>query len=413
MMKYYLNHLQNESGVALVTGLVVMVLLTAIGTYAIHMTEIDETIAGNLKTSKQAFYVAEAGLQHAKTFLNQPANKGSWSTYAYTTPQTLIAATQLATMGTYAVTIQDAGSGARRLRSTGTTTSQGKTVIENLVWLGPYMPGGALTVGGNLTISGNPTVAGTGGGVHANGNLSISGNALISGNLTAGGTYSQSGNITVLGGTPAGGQRLVTIPTINPTDFLGAQDFRLRADGTVINTAGAIQPMSGGKWNGWSYSSGKWSLSGNTQVNSTLYVEGDASISGNHGSAQSPWIVTIVATGSIEFSGNSIVRPPATTDTGGLFRSGTENLLFVAGKDLKITGNSQQSVQGIMAAHEQVSVSGNATLTGFIIAEDAANAGTSVTQDAISGNMLLTYDGGLNNPFPGGDVQVMTWELGS
>ena len=66
MIKYYLNHLQNESGVALVAGLVIMVLLTAIGTYAIHVTEIDETIAGNLKASKQAFYLADAGLQWGK-----------------------------------------------------------------------------------------------------------------------------------------------------------------------------------------------------------------------------------------------------------------------------------------------------------------------------------------------------------
>jgi hypothetical protein len=57
-------------------------------------------------------------------------------------------------------------------------------------------------------------------------------------------------------------------------------------------------------------------------------------------------------------------------------------------------------------------VSGNATLTGFIIAEDAAQAGTLVTEDAISGNMTLIYDGNLDNPFPG-DVQVMTWQLGS
>jgi Tfp pilus assembly protein PilX len=62
-MKYYLRHLENESGVALITGLVIMVLLTAIGTYAIHMTEIEGTLAGNLKASKQSFYLADAGLE--------------------------------------------------------------------------------------------------------------------------------------------------------------------------------------------------------------------------------------------------------------------------------------------------------------------------------------------------------------
>jgi Tfp pilus assembly protein PilX len=62
-MKHYLSHLENESGVALVTGLVILVLLTAIGTYAIHLTEIDETVSANLKASKQALFLADAGLE--------------------------------------------------------------------------------------------------------------------------------------------------------------------------------------------------------------------------------------------------------------------------------------------------------------------------------------------------------------
>jgi cytoskeletal protein CcmA (bactofilin family) len=401
MMKYYLNHLQNESGVALVTGLVVMVLLTAIGTYAIHMTEIDETIAGNLKTSKQAFYVAEAGLQHAKTFLNQ--HKSSWPTYASTTPQTLISETSLATLGTYTVTIQDAGGGGRRVRSTGTTASQARAVVETVVRLGPYTPGNALTVGGDLTISGNPTIGGTQGGVHANGDLTLSGSPAIGGGATASGTCESP----CIEGQPA-----ATIPAINPADFFSARDFRLAADGLVYDKNGVVQPMAGGKWEGWGYSAGKWTLSGNSAINGTLYIEGTAAISGSPGSDANPWITTIIATESIEVAGSPVMRPPASSDLGGLYRSGTENLLLVAGKDLKINGNPQQGFQGVLAAHEQVKVSGNATLTGFIIAEDAAHAGTLVTEDVISGNMVLIYDGNLNNPFPG-DVQVMIWELGS
>jgi cytoskeletal protein CcmA (bactofilin family) len=398
-VKYYLHHLQNESGVALVAGLVIMVLLTAIGTYAIHMTEIDETIAGNLKSSKQAFYIAEAGLQHAKTFLNQ--NKGSWSTYV--TSQPLIPATQLSTMGTYTVTIEDAGNNARRVRSTGTTASQARAVVETLVRLGPYTPGNALTVGGDLTISGNPTIGGTQGGVHANGDLSLSGSPAISGDATASGTCV----------SPCiQGQPVATIPTINPADFFGARDFRLAADGKVYDKNGTlVHDTANGKWQGWGYSGGTWTLSGSTTIDATLYIEGNAAISGSPGSDANPWITTLIATESIEVHGSPVMRPPVSSDPGGLYRSGTENLLLVAGKDLKINGNPQQGFQGVLAAHEQVKVSGNATLTGFIIAEDAAHAGTLVTEDAISGSMVLIYDGNLDNPFPG-DVQVMSWELG-
>jgi Tfp pilus assembly protein PilX len=61
-----LPYLKNESGVALITGLVITVLLTAIGTYAINMTEIDQTLSANLKASKQAFYLAEAGIERGR-----------------------------------------------------------------------------------------------------------------------------------------------------------------------------------------------------------------------------------------------------------------------------------------------------------------------------------------------------------
>ena len=65
-MRLDLSYLKSESGVALITGLVIMVLLTAIGTYAINMTEIDQTLSRNLKASKQAFYLADAGLERGR-----------------------------------------------------------------------------------------------------------------------------------------------------------------------------------------------------------------------------------------------------------------------------------------------------------------------------------------------------------
>jgi Tfp pilus assembly protein PilX len=65
-MRQYVSYLKNESGVALVTSLVILVLLTALGTYAINMTEVEQTVAANLRASKQAFYLAEAGLERGR-----------------------------------------------------------------------------------------------------------------------------------------------------------------------------------------------------------------------------------------------------------------------------------------------------------------------------------------------------------
>jgi Tfp pilus assembly protein PilX len=60
-------YLQNDSGVALVAGLVILVLLTAIGTYAINMAQTETTLSANLKASKQAFYLADAGLEWGRS----------------------------------------------------------------------------------------------------------------------------------------------------------------------------------------------------------------------------------------------------------------------------------------------------------------------------------------------------------
>jgi Tfp pilus assembly protein PilX len=65
-MRLTLSYLKNDSGIALITGLIIMVLLTAIGTYAINMTEIDQTLSANFKASKQAFYLAEAGIERGR-----------------------------------------------------------------------------------------------------------------------------------------------------------------------------------------------------------------------------------------------------------------------------------------------------------------------------------------------------------
>jgi Tfp pilus assembly protein PilX len=148
-MKYYLYHLENEAGVALVTGLVIMVLLTAIGTYAIHMTEIEETLAGNLKASKQAFYLADAGLEWGRQQVRAnpaiPANS-----------------TQTLGVGSYAVTFAIVSadlpfSSTVAIQSVGTMGSASKT-LQALVTKTVDLTDAAITIRGNeadSTFTGN------------------------------------------------------------------------------------------------------------------------------------------------------------------------------------------------------------------------------------------------------------------
>src|SRR5262245_30233009 len=137
-MRNGLRPFKDESGIALVTGLMLLASLTAIGVFVLNGTMVHQDISGNLKGSKQGFYLADAGFEHAWKFLMQNINR--WNTYGTSTAQTLIPTTQLSDIGTYTVTIQDAGGGVRRVVSTGITSSKGKAVIEALFGNNPRYP---------------------------------------------------------------------------------------------------------------------------------------------------------------------------------------------------------------------------------------------------------------------------------
>lgn len=82
--------IKDESGVALVIALLIMVLLTILGTAAIMTSTTDVKIAANFKKSTNAFYAAEAGIEAGMDLLQSPgafdANTG-WNslltTYIY------------------------------------------------------------------------------------------------------------------------------------------------------------------------------------------------------------------------------------------------------------------------------------------------------------------------------------------
>ena len=62
-----------QRGAALITSLVLIAVLTLLGTSAIMMSIVDTKIGGNYKTGAQAFYTAEAGLEEARGRLRTSA----------------------------------------------------------------------------------------------------------------------------------------------------------------------------------------------------------------------------------------------------------------------------------------------------------------------------------------------------
>lgn len=77
--------IKDESGIALVISLLIMVLLTILGTAAIMTSTTDVKISENFKRSSNAFYVAEAGIEAGVDFLGSNfSSADGWSSHLET-----------------------------------------------------------------------------------------------------------------------------------------------------------------------------------------------------------------------------------------------------------------------------------------------------------------------------------------
>lgn len=402
---------RDQRGVVLPLTLFMLLVLTVLATALLGIGGTEVFIAGNHLRGTQALFVAEAGLEHAFDLLRVNA-----SLVSPATPVTSLTAvpglpssgTSVAGIGSYVAQYRSIGTDTVEVVATGTTTVGAGVRILRATLTTAFESRDAVRTKDDLTISGNPTIAGACGSVHTNSDLDISGNPNTSGKATATGTYKASGSPTVGEGS-GGGKSRKPIPPIVPSDILlkakasvaTDQLFQLKSDGRVLDgNDNVIATLAkGDNFNGWKYEAGsptKWDLSGNTAGDGTYYLEGNAKVSGNPGSATTPWHTSIIATGDVDISGN----PEITTHFG--------DTLIIAGGDVKMSGNPSQGFTGLIGAHEQIDISGNASITGFVIAEDAASASNSVKQNKISGNPTITYDCGLNNPLTG-LLRILSW----
>lgn len=262
----------------------------------------------------------------------------------------------------------------------------GATAVLEAILAPESLP--AVVTNADLEISGNPTISGDGGSVHTNSDLSIAGNPEIAGDATATGSFSETGHPDV-GGSAHGDAAEIDVPAVNPADHLAKADFILQStgqltlqDGTVVCDAASNHSACKAAY-GWEFNNPGWHVNGDSAADGTFYVEGTARVSGNPGDAADPVALTIIAEGSIEISGN----PDLTPDTPGL--------MFVAGGDLKLSGNPRMVGSGQMLVHEQLQISGNAEFEGQILVEDGASTDSMVSENRISGNPTIEYNGEL------------------
>lgn len=74
-----------QQGVALITGLIFMVILTLLAVAAMRTTTLEEKMAGNARNRDLAFQAAEAGLRSAQQALDSPVDPATGAGY-FATP---------------------------------------------------------------------------------------------------------------------------------------------------------------------------------------------------------------------------------------------------------------------------------------------------------------------------------------
>jgi hypothetical protein len=126
----------HEAGIILITTLLLMVLLMILGTAGLALSRTDLMISRNLTTGTQALWLARAGTEIGKNWLelNLPG-----------TPLPMTLGPAMLANGTYTVTIASLGSGSYRIVSVGLGPEESRRVVEEIVRLPDFTPAGVIT----------------------------------------------------------------------------------------------------------------------------------------------------------------------------------------------------------------------------------------------------------------------------
>jgi hypothetical protein len=428
------NLARDRRGLALPAAIFGMLMLSLLGAAIWTAIDVSAKSAGNRWESAAALQFAEAGAAHALGILrneladtsytrlllgsdNLPltADDGRITGYGLPSDRRIPATGAEVGTGTYTVLLIDDPADMSPLpdalplvdtnekivmRCTGTTSRGGSATIDALVT--KVASGGlnltAVVIDGPFTISGNPNVLGTCGGVYANSILVVSGTLTVADSVQSADEVTVSGSIEDPDGdpvTPLEDQPPVAVPDYNnPTaTHCGTADYVLQADGWVKqNSTGLLfDATSSAKFNWKRSSSGPvvWETASDvTTWPGTFCVFGNVKIGNNMGESTGiPFAMSIIASGSIEISGNPLLKAE---DPSGI--------LLMAKGDVKISGNpvgGAQNYDGLIYARDQCEISGNPRVKAQLICKNQSSGGGSmnlVSENKISGDVDLTYD---------------------
>jgi hypothetical protein len=335
---------RDQSGIALVAALAVVLVVLPVAAFVVLQAAIDLRVQHNLRAATEAFYIAEAGLEHAVADIMpaaslQPLLAGPDVTWGSSDDGSFPFVDGPPAHFPYApkryeVSVEDAGDGVIRIRSRGVGIGAAVAVVEARVALSPsvFTPGAVYTEAvatsvsvspGRTRISGFDHRAGEPPGAASGAEVAVPGIALSDADeaealrtrLTGGAGAAVSG----AGGTPS-------IAAAGGAFDVASYAAALRGDPDASRYAAAladpdwllgteVQPRA-------SVVLGDFEVSGRLRGHGVLFVDGALRVRGTLS-----WFGLVIVAGDVEFAAGSRV-----TLSGALWQS--------AAGALRLFGNS-------------------------------------------------------------------------
>jgi len=455
---------RNEEGIALITAIFSILLATVIGFALYYSSAIAFTIAINDRDNTEAFYVADAGINHAFALLKKvpqaqfsavlkaganpapdtgdelsvPPSSGLWAT-AESIPAGNVDSGGMANFGAggigrYWVSVRnDTEAGETSTTDLNgiliiTSTAEGRdgstATVESVISNKPTFP--AILINGKAKVSGSVKLQGSNGIFHSNDTLNLNGNPCSDAYFSSTGNILNQNNLKGTGCTGAGVNR-ANQPYIAPpiynirNDFYGKTDYILGAIGAqagkVYTGSGGLildTAATGGKWTSgtsswqWDPNNMKWTQSGSSVLSGSYYSEANLAVTGNFGTRSIPARASFIAQGYIFNQGKQYLTPA--------FR----DISFMAGTDIKIsgrldTGSDDLVSEGLIYAHHQINFAGTPTINGTVVAANQADTvspgGLNLVQLDNDGFMNISGNATIisNNGNDGKGVVTVAW----
>lgn len=446
------RRLREEDGAALIVTLLVLLAMTAGAMSLLAMAVTSTRSTGTSRDFEATLHVAESATDAVILRMVFDSNYTTGEVFAPASPATadvrdwaiqqftaaLATPSRVVQVGdTVAVGIRPTQGGVPmdEIFAVGRHSAGGVTqtrVLRLQIIQGVYSPEHALLTQGGLNLQG------AGGGGSGNGIKGTNGNAhsnsAVSANVTSvnvTGRVTAAGPISPVGGAPLPANYRENEPAYLVPPVSALRTYELRHNFSSYSGAtytgswfdlcagGHVRPpaapggapcshttsLNGGSgsyrgWN-WSNPNQRWTLNTNTLWNGAYYVhQAEARIQGTPAGtsltvlAQAP--AAAGAAGSISVSGNVQFVPHV------------QGLALLADRDIDFNGTPSLQASGLFLAGEQVSIGGNGTIRGAVIAADQSSVSSVVTSNQFIGSGSLEYDGNLSVPLPG-MVTIQKW----